>query len=504
MSAWSHELLRPHYWRPLTTSIPSTPPTPRPTAITTNAQMSHGGAFRSPPPRRRTSPLSLHTLPPELLVSIASLLPLTSLSQLIRSSRHFFRELHGLTIRKPSFCPWRRRYESHRTSFQAAYNAAEKRAYSRLIEGRDFEAATVQPHQTQLEYETVVEGLLQDFGFVDRRGRGVDNDGDVGMGGTPSAPRTRTLMMDEKLLLSALMGMWRQEDRVVLWFKKLNCDLRLLEDRLERLCPWNKIGMLAPEFENGSPQVMLVYILLTVYLLYGGLQPADIPQLIEDCAPVGSDEVVMEDTEAALCEYFCFVGLFLDIWEAQVFMLEMEPVDADMMQMELWYHGNLRRRLNSKIQKWLDARFVPVKPLMPGSTTEKSSPTNGTLLSKGIPISAPSRGDQIPHPAPTRRSGLERSISWGLDKQLGSALNLGPHPWTAPLQDLLTEEQQRVVDTDLRPGQLMKIRAFAGTGKTRSLVEYAKRRPNKSFIYIAFNNSAKLDAERKFGPNVRC
>lgn len=46
--------------------------------------------------------------------------------------------------------------------------------------------------------------------------------------------------------------------------------------------------------------------------------------------------------------------------------------------------------------------------------------------------------------------------------------------------------------------------AFAGTGKTTTLVEYAKARPRKRFLYIAFNKSVQLEAAAKFPKNVVC
>lgn len=76
-----------------------------------------------------------------------------------------------------------------------------------------------------------------------------------------------------------------------------------------------------------------------------------------------------------------------------------------------------------------------------------------------------------------------------------------------PSQDLtfqLTQEQARFVQRDVRPGELIKVQAFAGTGKTRSLLAYAERRPNRRFLYIAFNKAAAEDARRRFPEHVQC
>ncbi|SJX64003.1 related to DNA helicase Fdhp [Sporisorium reilianum f. sp. reilianum] len=68
----------------------------------------------------------------------------------------------------------------------------------------------------------------------------------------------------------------------------------------------------------------------------------------------------------------------------------------------------------------------------------------------------------------------------------------------------LTHEQDRFVRRDVRPGELIKVQAFAGTGKTRSLLAYAERRPHKRFLYIAFNKAAAEEARRRFPDHVQC
>jgi len=65
-----------------------------------------------------------------------------------------------------------------------------------------------------------------------------------------------------------------------------------------------------------------------------------------------------------------------------------------------------------------------------------------------------------------------------------------------------TIEQKKIIHTDLLPGETLKIMAFAGTGKTTTLVEYTKKRPDMRFLYIAFNKSVQLEAAQKFPGNV--
>jgi F-box protein 18 (helicase) len=68
----------------------------------------------------------------------------------------------------------------------------------------------------------------------------------------------------------------------------------------------------------------------------------------------------------------------------------------------------------------------------------------------------------------------------------------------------LTEEQISIVRCDLLPGEILKVMAFAGTGKTTTLVEYAKARRRMRFLYVAFNKSVQLEADQKFPKHVVC
>lgn len=68
----------------------------------------------------------------------------------------------------------------------------------------------------------------------------------------------------------------------------------------------------------------------------------------------------------------------------------------------------------------------------------------------------------------------------------------------------LTGEQQMVLSHDIQRDHVLKIMAFAGTGKTTTLVKYAEQRPDQRFLYVAFNRSVAKEAERRFPVNVVC
>ncbi|XP_034433556.1 F-box DNA helicase 1 [Hippoglossus hippoglossus] len=66
----------------------------------------------------------------------------------------------------------------------------------------------------------------------------------------------------------------------------------------------------------------------------------------------------------------------------------------------------------------------------------------------------------------------------------------------------LTCEQQHILSHDIQDDHVVKIIAFAGTGKTTTLVKYAEQRPHLRFLYVAFNKSVACEAERRFPKNV--
>ncbi|XP_005039073.2 PREDICTED: F-box DNA helicase 1 [Ficedula albicollis] len=68
----------------------------------------------------------------------------------------------------------------------------------------------------------------------------------------------------------------------------------------------------------------------------------------------------------------------------------------------------------------------------------------------------------------------------------------------------LTHEQQRILNHKIEPGQTVKIMAFAGTGKTSTLVKYAEKFQELKFLYLTFNKSAAEKGKKVFPRNVTC
>lgn len=65
-----------------------------------------------------------------------------------------------------------------------------------------------------------------------------------------------------------------------------------------------------------------------------------------------------------------------------------------------------------------------------------------------------------------------------------------------------TDEQIEVIEADF--DEVLTVNAFAGTGKTTTLVGFSQLRSNKKILYLAYNSSIKKEAEHKFKhlPNV--
>jgi F-box protein 18 (helicase) len=65
-----------------------------------------------------------------------------------------------------------------------------------------------------------------------------------------------------------------------------------------------------------------------------------------------------------------------------------------------------------------------------------------------------------------------------------------------------TEEQQAIIEHDLQAGQTLKVKAYAGTGKTSTLVKVAEKYPHDDVLYLAFNKSVADEASMRFPTNT--
>lgn len=63
----------------------------------------------------------------------------------------------------------------------------------------------------------------------------------------------------------------------------------------------------------------------------------------------------------------------------------------------------------------------------------------------------------------------------------------------------LTDEQEKIVACN---DPMIVVNAYAGSGKTTTLAEYAKHRPGKRFLYLAYNKAMQVEAAERFPSNV--
>ncbi|XP_045554602.1 F-box DNA helicase 1-like [Salmo salar] len=73
---------------------------------------------------------------------------------------------------------------------------------------------------------------------------------------------------------------------------------------------------------------------------------------------------------------------------------------------------------------------------------------------------------------------------------------------SGPVQ--VTHKQQQILNHDIHRDHVVKIMAFAGTGKTTTLIRYAQQRPHLHFLYMTFKMSVATQAQRCFPSNVDC
>ena len=92
------------------------------------------------------------------------------------------------------------------------------------------------------------------------------------------------------------------------------------------------------------------------------------------------------------------------------------------------------------------------------------------------------------------------SARWMIRSDIGPPVSHSP-----PVKFTLTAEQCAFRDAEPGgPENVLLVLAFAGAAKTTSLRAYTEARPDKRFLYLAFNNAVAREAESTFPPNTTC
>jgi len=67
-----------------------------------------------------------------------------------------------------------------------------------------------------------------------------------------------------------------------------------------------------------------------------------------------------------------------------------------------------------------------------------------------------------------------------------------------------TKQQIAIIQTELEKGEILKVDAKAGSGKTTTCIQFAKAHPSKKILYICFNTKSAAEAREKIeAENVR-
>lgn len=66
-----------------------------------------------------------------------------------------------------------------------------------------------------------------------------------------------------------------------------------------------------------------------------------------------------------------------------------------------------------------------------------------------------------------------------------------------------THEQMRIINHNIKADDIVKIVAFAGTGKTTTLLQMCKQRPHQRFLLVVYNKSVEEHCSKSFPHNVK-
>lgn len=240
--------------------------------------------------------------------------------------------------------------------------------------------------------------------------------------------------------------------------------------RLELIQKFVPISLLprSSSLPGSVAETAATYKTFTAYLLFTALTPNDILGVLSDAllAQGGDIYAVRGEQEMAIVEFFHFLRLFLLMYEYDRALRHRGLEDKTTSPQG-------RKILAGRLDVWIRGYFRPERPLPPSSAL--ATPVMRYNLTQNpsansVPVGPRPRGTSVEYRPSSSGS------RWGMSSKSTSEsyfLNSSPSDKPGPI---LTGEQERIVETDVISGDLIKVRAYAGTGKTMSLTEYAKAR----------------------------
>lgn len=113
--------------------------------------------------------------------------------------------------------------------------------------------------------------------------------------------------------------------------------------------------------------------------------------------------------------------------------------------------------------------------------------------------------EQVYTEIPKAQTPITQVVNTELDKQKESQVNeISVNNNEKPEQKKvykLTDEQEFILESK---NEILVINAYAGAGKTSTLLAIAKARPEHQILYLAYNREMAKEAQSKFPKNVTC
>ncbi|RPA79329.1 P-loop containing nucleoside triphosphate hydrolase protein [Ascobolus immersus RN42] len=399
----------------------------------------------------RTAPCPLLSLSTELQLHIISYLTFSTTLQYLTCNRALS-QLLPLTLQSESYAPWRRRRHTYMRRFNKLMDDLGSVDEDPLV--RALSLPYVFDASTHAKFELETSMLMKDMGLIVEEAR--ESARNEARSFLPS--RRQNLLATERNpdfympplrygdVFIALQHFFTSP-KATARLPILHIPTQTFVERLEsKLPPLSLIQTFVafsviPDESSHYVDSRTLYGLLTAYLYFTELVPDDIPWLLHD-AVIRSDKTTQHDSSFDEIQAALLeYYCFLSVF---FFAIEKDEILTGCVIPELpnEYGPPLTQQaariLRSRLNRWIEQYFASPKPL------------------------------------PAFYGGRMR----------------------------LTSEQQLVLDADMGPGDLLKVKAYAGTGKTRCLIHYAAARPHKKFLYIAFNRSIAQSGAEQLPSNV--
>ncbi|RPB13640.1 hypothetical protein P167DRAFT_106314 [Morchella conica CCBAS932] len=431
--------------------------------------------------------MGLLSLPPELFIQICSYIPLPSAYSLLLVNKHLFHLLYG-HITHSSFAPWRKHYFRYQRIYTRVCREADKYIAQKqdMMRNRDQATAALNGQEQigfsiELELEAISREMAGHLGLLPKHKEISASSSSSNSSIDPGAISLPQITINS--LFTALQHVSNLETGFQR-LQPLECPLSSIIEILHRkyphiefvqkLCP---VALIPKSSTFTMPlETAATYRVFTAYLLFTSLTPHDILEILSDALLASEKSTYSMDSircsqEAALVEYFHFLLLFLSMYNFDYRIRHLETLP--LLDKNISFHA--QRILSWRLTTWIQGYFRPERPLFPPPLKMESDGRPQTELPIGILSGRESMNTTPSSPFLEMGSVPSGASSWPTLRSPQTYPAVAQQQQQNPAY-FLTQEQQKVVDTDVSVGELMHVIAYGGTGKTICLAEYAKKR----------------------------